>query len=307
MKKNNFLAINLMIIHAFAGASLFVLMKFISKSLSSNQTVFLYKSFLLILLMPWFLYQGGLNNLKTKKFNIYLLGSIFGTSATLCLMHALHHVPVANATILGYLEKILLISIGVGYYKEKITTKMVIAIIACVAAAISIVIPKINNQFEFNIYYLYVFLSIFLWVAYCLTIKYLGEQDNIKCQTFYNTLLSSIFSFLVLFYFKQMDKPILDYNKIIKIIDLIILVSFMYMVVLLSLIKSLREGDLSIITPFGYSKPVFAAILAFFVFNEIPTKVQIFAYLVIIFSSWYLATQVARNKRLVSLSLDGKN
>ncbi len=297
MRKNNFLAINLMIIHALAGASLFILMKFITKNLSSNQVVFLYKTFLLILLMPWFLYQGGLSNLKTKKFNIYLLGSIFGTSATLCLMYALRHVPVANATILGYLEKILLICIGVGYYKEKITTKMVIAIIACVLAAILIVIPKINNQFEFNSYYLYIFLSIFLWVAYCLTIKYLGEKDNMKCQTFYNTLLSSVFSFLVLLCFKQTDKPLFDYDNLIKVIDLIVLVSLMYMVVLLSLIKSLREGELSIITPFGYSKPVFAAILGLLVFKEAPTNAQILAYIIIISSSWYLASQVTQNKK----------
>lgn len=296
MRKNNFLAINLMIIHALAGASLFILMKFITKNLSSNQVVFLYKTFLLILLMPWLLYKGGVNNLKTKKFNIYLLGSFFGTSGTLCLMYALQHVPVANATILGYLEKILLICIGVGYYKEKITTKMIIAIIACLLAAILIVIPKINNQFEFNSYYLYIFLSIFLWVAYCLTIKYLGEKDNMKCQTFYNTLLSSVLSFLVLIFFKQTDEPLLDYDNIIKVIDLIFLVSLMYMAILLSLIKSLREGELSIITPFGYSKPVFAAILGFLVFQEAPTNAQILAYIVIISSSWYLASQATRNK-----------
>jgi drug/metabolite transporter (DMT)-like permease len=290
--KNNKFAILYMLTHALAGASLYATMKIITQTIDSNLAVFLYKTILLFGLMPWFFINGGIKNLVTKKFNIYLLGAVFSTSATLCLMFGIKNVPIANATLIGYLEKILLILVGIYYYKEKITLKMLSAIILAIISAIIIVIPKLNQQFYFNQSYLFIFLSVFLWVAYCLVIKYLGTQDSLKCQTFYNTLLSSLFAMLSLWLFNDKNIPFFPLQEIKTILPLLVITSILYMVVLLSLIKSIRTGDLAIITPFGYTKSVFAAILGYLIFGDVPSNIQILAFFLISFSSCYLILQV---------------
>ncbi len=288
--KNNQLAISMMMLHALAVAGLFVLMKLLTKEISSNFAVFVYKFISLFFLLPWVLSKGGLSNLYTKKISIYIIGSILGTSATLCLMYGLKFIPVANVTILGYLEKVLLILIGIFYFKEKLSWTIILSIIICIAGAIIIVIPKFNHQIEFNHYYTYILLSIILWVLYCLTVKYLGDTDSFKCQTFYTVALSTILSFFVSYFLDKQDyfvKQAFTSNQLI----LFIFSAFLYIIISTSLFKSFRTGNLSIITPFGYTKVVFAAILGYIFFGEIPSLIQIIGYSMIIISSWYIAYQ----------------
>lgn len=288
---NNSKAILFMLVHAFAVASLLALMKLLTKDLNSAQVVFFYKSLLFILILPWVLKNGFINNLKTKKIKLYILGGVLGTSATLCLMHAVKHVPLANATILGYLEKILLVVFGFVLFQEKVSSKKVITILLSFFGAFIITLPYAKKIDSFNVYYFFIFASIVLWVSYCITMKYLGKTENIKTQTFYAIGLSSIFSWPVAFINWNL-REVISFSDIgLKMdhIPLILMAALCYFVVSISFFKSMKYGDLSVITPFGYTKVIFAGILGFIFFREYPSREQLLGYLIIIAAVWYIA------------------
>lgn len=289
IKHDNFKAIIFMILHAFAAASLFALVKILSKTISSNQIVFFYKIILLLMIMPWLIKGGFKKNIYSRRIKTYLYASIFGTSATLFLMYGLKHLPLANVTALSYLEKILLIILGIFYFKEKVSAKAIVAIIFSFIGAFIIILPSTKDMDNFDIYYSFIFAAIILWVVYCLIIKSLCSTESVKAQTFYNTLLSSIISIPLAFFSYSNAEINFNYIEIsIADLPLLFLTAICYLVISISLFKSLQYGDLAIITPIGYTKIIFAALFGVILFKQYPTNYNYLGYFIIALSSWYL-------------------
>lgn len=289
MVKNNFKASILMLIHALAVATLFVSVKFLSQELSSSLVVFLYKFILVVLVFPWLLIEGK-KIFYTTRIKEYIVGGVFGTTATLCLMHAIKYVPVANATALGYLEKIVLILVGVIYFKEKITVKEIMAIVICVIGAVIVILPKLDFS-AYNSYYCYIFVSVILWASYCLIIKSLSKTENIKTQTFYTILISMILSIPAAF-FNWQEFTIIKLDDLgfrLQHIPLLLFTSICYLVLSITAINAYKHGDLAVISPFGYSKVLFSGILGALFFHEYPSNNQYLGYLMIILSACYLS------------------
>ncbi len=306
---DNFKGIMFMLLHALATAALFGLVKILTKDISSNHVVFFYKFILLLIILPWVL-KNGCSYLVTKRFKTYVLGSIFGTSATLCLMHGIKYVPLANATALGYMEKILLVIIGVVYFKEKINNSKLIAIVLSIVGAIIVIFPQlihVNSTQEFNRYYYFIFASIILWVSYCLTVKSLGNTENVKTQTFYTIFLSTLLAMPIAFINWQpivfMDINIVYPQNIISLesiglelhhLPMIFLISICYLILSISIFKSFQCGELSVVTPFGYAKIIFAGLIGAILFKEYPPMTNYIGYILIALSSWYLFRATVR-------------
>lgn len=288
MIKNNFKASILMLIHALSVAALFVSVKSLNQDLSPSLVVFLYKFTLAIIILPWLLIEGK-KIFHTSRIKTYLIGGVFGTSATLCLMYAIKYVPVANATALGYLEKILLILVGVIYFKEKITLKEVMVIIICVIGAVIVILPKLDFN-SYNYYYGYIFISVILWASYCLIIKSLGKTEHIKTQTFYTILISMILSAPIAF-FNWQELTIINLDDLglrLHHMPLLLFTSICYLILSITAINAYKYGDLAVISPFGYSKVLFSGILGAVFFHEYPANNQYLGYIMIILSTCYL-------------------
>jgi drug/metabolite transporter (DMT)-like permease len=301
IEPNNFKGISFMLLHALAVATLLSLMKLLTKDLSSNHVVFFYKGLLCLMILPWAV-KDGLKDLVTKRLGVFIVGALFGTVATLCLMAAIKHLPLANVVILGYMEKILLTAVGFFYFKEKISKGALIAIVLSFIGAVIVVYPEINKESNFNGYYYLVFVSIILWVLYSLIVKYLGKTESIKVQVFYTTLFSMLFSMPVAFVNWQtkvfMGLELLypmgliswqAFSLDLQYLPLIFLLSICYLIISISLFKSFLYGDIVIVMPFGYTKIVFAALIGLIFFAEYPTLYNCIGCLIIIFSSSYLA------------------
>lgn len=295
--KNNLKGIMFMILHALSASMLFALVKLLSREISSNQVVFLYKFTLLLIISPWII-KNGLRVFYTKRLKTYIVSGIFGTSATLCLMYGIQHTALANVTALWYMEKILLVITGVIYFKEKIDIKRAIAIILSFIGAIIVVFPHLNLD-NFNNYYYFIFAAVILWLLYCLTIKSLGRTEKLTTQTLYNIVVSSILSLPIAFINYSNEQIIwAEHTVNLTHIPFIILASLCYLIVCTSNFKSFQCGDLSVVGPFGYTKIIFAGILGMIFFNEFPPINSYIGYIIIGLSSWYLARTAIKIKTI---------
>lgn len=277
-----------MLIDALSVSILFASVKFLAKDISSNQIVFLYKFITLIVILPYIL-KDGLRYLITQKMKLYIIGGVLSTIASLCLMYGMQHVPLANATALNYLEKVLLAIIGITYFKEKYTHLKLIAILASFTGAVIVVQPTVLYEgISFNTIdrnYIYIFISIVLWVMYCITVKMLGRTEHTKTQLFYAVLISTVVSFPAALSSWNTDK--LGYNQL----ALLIVISSCYLIRSVASFNAMKHGDLSIVIPFGYSKIIFTAIIGALIFNESPSLGSYIGYFIIIGSGVALITQ----------------
>jgi drug/metabolite transporter (DMT)-like permease len=298
---NNLRGIFYMLLSAASVSFLLSFAKLSGQNLKSNQVVFCYKAIMFLIILPW-IFSKGIKILHSKKVHLYLLSSFFSTIASICLIHSLKYIELANVTCLGLLEKVLLSLIGLFYFKERYSHIKILAITLSFLAA-SIIIDPNFSKFDSN--YLYVFASIILWVIHCVIVKIIGKTDSDRTQAFYNilfTLFISAVPTLILWKFESFNGltfPIPQTFQGFSTPDINIL--WLFFMAVLSLIrmiasfKALQNCDLSVVMPFGYAKIIFSSLIGFFLFSEAPSDRAYIGFIILTLCAYLLLNE--ENKR----------
>lgn len=317
-KHNNFLGISCILFDTLSVATLYAIVKFVTKDIASNHIVFLYKTSVFLLALPWMLHKGGIENIKTKYFKIHLLRAFFSVGGSLCFMYGLQFVRLIDATVLQNVEQVLLVAIGLLFFNERVTKTKLMAILFSALGVLVVVRPDLFSpgglkNFEFNKGYFFVIASIILWVCNNVTIKKLGVKSNSKNQMFYLLLFSVLFTYPVAFIDWGMVKTslgeiwaptrIISFSEIglqWKHIAFVLAMAVCYFSHSLSLFNALKFGELSVVMPFVYFKMVWAGIYGFVIFGTSPRPVSWIGYALIISSGFALMHREVLRKKKVS-------
>lgn len=318
-KHNNFLGISCIIWDTLSVATLYAIVKFVTKDITSNHIVFLYKISLFFLSLPWILHKGGLDNIKTKYFKIHLLRAFFSVGGSLCFMYGLQFVKLIDATVLQNIEQVLLVAIGMLFFHEKATKTKIVCVFLSLFGVLIIVRPEIFSSVcfselskQFNKGYIFIMASVLLWVCNIVAIKKLGIKSNGKNQMFYLLLFSVIFTYPVAFIDWGVVKTSLggmwlpirmvEFAEIglkWKHVILILGMAVCYFSHSLSLFNALKFGEFSVVMPFVYFKMVWAGIYGFVIFGTEPKMTSWVGYMLIIASGLTLMhREVIRKKRI---------
>ncbi len=322
---HNLVGILFMLFNALSIAVLYAAIKTLTKDMSSSLVVFIYKFSILVLIIPWCLY-GGLKSLKTEKIHLHLSRGFLSICGSLCLFYAIKYIELTDITAIGYMEQVILVIIGILYFKEKATNTKILTIVLSFAGAMLVVYPdvitlnhyylpefhKIDVKGEFNKYYVFVFLSIAFWATNCTVIKVLGKTEKTKVQLFYVMLISCIVAYPLAFMHWQpttifggaveikLPERHLSFNELglqLKHVPVLALLSLCYFIHSIAFFKALKYAELSTVIPFDYSRLVFTGILGFLFFNEIPKDGSYVGYLLIVGAGVYLIRAEAKRRR----------
>jgi drug/metabolite transporter (DMT)-like permease len=224
---NNLYGILFILLNALALSLIYVVMKIITKDISSHLTVFLYKAMILICILPW-CFIDGIKGIKTKRIWMHASRGFLSVSGSLCLFYALKHIDLVDATAIGYLEQVVLVIIGILYFKEPASKTKIVTIILSFVGAVIVVVPVLGEfsygivpnficifftlpdfikNFDYNsytighsnYYYIFVILSIMFWATNSTVIKILGKTEKSKVQLFYVNLFSCLIAFPLAF------------------------------------------------------------------------------------------------------------
>lgn len=277
-----------MLAHALAMSIYYVLTKPLSKSLPPAQFAFLYKFTIFVLILPWCFWGDYKKNLKTKKIGMHVARGTFSLLGSLCFIVAISGLSIANTAAIGYLDHIVVILIGITYFKERLTQSKVIMAVLSTIGAIFILKPGFVS---FNIYYLYAFFAIAFWSLNSTVIKMLGYTERTKAQLFYTTLFSSLFSIpFAIYEWKALEPWHFKY---------LLGMSLCYLIHAVCFFKALKYADMVTVMPFDYSRLVFTGILGFYVLNEVPDKYSVIGYVLIIVGGLYsILTETRKNKKI---------
>lgn len=265
-----------MVLHAFSMAVYYVIIKELSLYINPLQMAFLYKLTLFIAILPWCLWRGSIKNLKTKRFGLHVARGTFSVIGTLCFTVALSHLPAFIIVGISYWEHILVILIGVFYFKEKFESHKIVMVVLSFIGGILIIKP---GYITFNTYYVFLFMAVLFWAMNCSVIKILGATEKLKVQLFYATLFSVLFSFpFALYEWKPVELWQIKY---------LIAIAVCYIIHGVAFFKALKYADMTTVMPFDYTRLFFIAVLGYLVLSELPDRYSILGYIFIVIGGVY--------------------
>ena len=266
----------MMVLHAISMAALYIITKKITTDLHSAHIAFLYKLMILICIFPWCLHGGLRKNLKTKRISMHVARGTFSLLGTLCFFTAMEELSPSNVAAIGYLDHIVLILIGVTYFKEKLTNSKIICILTSFAGAFLIIKPWID---DINYHYIYLFLAVIFWSINSTIIKILGSTEKTKAQLFYVMFFSALFSFPLAL---QEWRP-LDWVHFKYLVGLAVC----YLIHSIAFFKAFKYADVSMVLPFDYTRLVFTGIFGMLFLDQIPDNYALAGYALICLGGIY--------------------
>ncbi|MFI4984254.1 MAG: DMT family transporter [Rickettsiales bacterium] len=286
----------------------------------------------MLAILPW-CFSEGIKGVRTKHIWLHASRGFLSISGTLSLFYAIKYIALTNITAVGYLEQVVLVIIGILYFKEKATLSKVSTIVLSFLGAMIVVYPEvihfphvdipglglvrlpqiaeINLGGEFNYYYIFVFLSIVFWAANCTVIKILGKTENTKVQLFYVMLISCFIAYPFAFFNWQEIElfgmiPVkvptahLDYFELgvkLEHLPIIALLAFCYFIHSIAMFNSFRYAEMSTVIPFDYSRIIFTGVFGFMFFSELPEESSCIGYGMIVFSGIYLVRAESQRRK----------
>lgn len=313
----------LMLINAFATSMLYVIIKYLTEFLTSNQVVFIYKSLVLLGILPWILYDG-ISCVKTKKLKLHLLRGVVSTLGALCFFYGMSKVDVASATALNKMEPVLLMIVSGIFFQEKLSNAKITTVVLSCIGMLFVVYPFITMTdtgiafpfFEegkqdqgFNYHYLIIMLGVLLWTANSSVIKILGKTESNRTQLFYVSLISVLVAMPTAVFqwdyqqFGNWNLPwVSGMNSFVNInsqtVGFLLCLGMLHFMHVACYFQSLKIAEMSVVAPFDYSKLVFGGILGYCFFGNVPTISAYIGYVLIIASGIYLLKIEAADKKL---------
>jgi S-adenosylmethionine uptake transporter len=186
-------------------------------------------------------------------------------------MSALYKMNALDVTALAYLEPILIVVIGIVYFKEQFTgTKLTMILLSFIGAMFIVRPTFMTSNINSSSDSIYIMLALIFWAMNNLSVKVLGRTEHTKAQLFYLTSVSSLISLpIAMQKWHTLEIWHIKYLLILGISHLLHSVSFF---------KALKYADMSIVMPFDYTRLLFTGIMSYAILEEIPNSYSIIGY-----------------------------
>ncbi|MDZ5761310.1 DMT family transporter [Lyticum sinuosum] len=268
----------LMIIHAIAMSILYVISKKLTKIISPEQVAFLYKLGVFVIAFPWYLAKGLYQTIKTNVIHWHFARGGFSLLATIFFYKAIQSIKVADAAAITYLENILVMLVGVFFFKEKFSLSKIIIAICGITGALLIIKPGFES---FSSSYIYIMYSLVFWMCNNIVVKVLGKTEKTHTQLFYSSLFGSILA-IPMIIGKNWNGIELWYN-----FQYIPALAVLHAIHVIAFFRSFKAAEISTVMPFDYSRLIFTGILGYCLFNEKPDAISLLGYFIICFGGIY--------------------
>ena len=280
--KNNKSVLNgigLMIIATVLFSIIHASIKYMSSSMHPFEIAFFRNLFGLLVIAPWFI-KYGIEPLKTKKIKLHMARSFFNVIAMLSFFYSLSIAPLADVASLAFTAPLFASILAVFFLKEIIGIKRILAIIVGFIGAIIVIDPvysSINNGHIFTL------LSASVWSVSLIIIKILGRTESSVTITSYMVIIMIPLSGVAAFF--HWETP----NLYDLLFLMIIGISGTAAQMLLA--QALRQGDTSIIMPFDFLKLIWAVVIGYLFFFEVPSVNTWIGSIIIFLSTLYIANR----------------
>ena len=225
---------------------------------------------------------------KTSRPMLHAFRAITGTLAIIALFIALREIPLADVVSLTFGGPIFVTLGSIFFLSEKVGIKRWLAVLIGFFGMLLIVKPAYE---ELNIYYIFPIIFCIFFACVALSIRSLSSTEPNYRIALYFSLLSMIVGLLTLPFGWVMP------NKFE--LFLLIFTGLVGSVANILLTVSLRYAEASLVTPTKYLNLVFAILLGYFIWSEIPKLLTLVGAGLIIISSVIIFMRESELKKKV--------
>jgi drug/metabolite transporter (DMT)-like permease len=256
MNKNFY--IPLIILSVFFSAALSVLIKLAQQDTNVFTAAFLRFFFGMLVLSPIFI-KTKLTVFKTTHLKTHILRVVLNYPSMLLFFYAINFVSIEKANSLTFIVPFIATILAVIILKEKIYFYRIFALILGFIGMLIVIRPGII-EVSFGVYM--ILISSFLWAVMIIITKRLSRDDSSITILSYQYLLMFIISFVVAIFNWQAPSN--------ETIFYLFLAGFSGTIFHLTLYQAYKLVDVSLVQPYSFLVLIFASIMGYLVFGEIP-------------------------------------
>lgn len=197
--------------------------------------------------------------LKTKRPLAHGARGLLGFLAPFCFFHALKVLPLADASVVFFSSTFILTALSALVFKERVGIHRWGAVVTGFTGVLIAMDPQGDGELSA---YLLVLLSAFVYTLLIISGKRLSENDSVMSLVFSFNLMMGVVSTLLL--------PFVWQTLSTTALSIILLLSLLAMGGHYSLTTAFSKAQVSAIAPFEYSSLLWAALLGYLIWSDIP-------------------------------------
>lgn len=285
MISKNQLGIIFMILSVISFSVMDIVVKLMSSHYPTGQLIFFRGFFGLIPILFIIPKERFGNLLKTEKIKLHLVRAFGGAFAMTFLYLGLKFLPIADAITISFAAPIFATIFSIIFLNEKVRLIRWLAIFFGLTGVIIVLKPG-TELFTYYSFFPILFCIGFATIS--IAIKKLSKTEPDYLIALYFTLVLILFGLISIYMgWKKID---------ISDIHYLIIIGLSGSIGNIFLTKSIREADISLVTPIKYLSLVFAIIAGWLIFNEIPSALTISGAMLIILSTFVIFKREAAKK-----------
>lgn len=246
------------------------LIKIVSVRLPNEMVVFFRSAVGLLALIPWVWYRGGLNALRTQHPRRHLMRALAGLAAMYCYFYAIAHMPLAEATLLNYSTPLFVPFIAWLWLGEPVGRSLKVALAIGFAGIVLILKPGLSLLTPVAL--VAAAAGVFAAVA-MVSIRRLSHSESTTRIVFYFTAISTVISAVPLAWSWRTPEP----GLWAPLISMGVVASAAQ----LMLTRAYACAPAAQVGPFTYATVVFAALVGWLFWAEIPDVFSVFGALLV--------------------------
>jgi drug/metabolite transporter (DMT)-like permease len=257
----------------------------VSDGMHPFEITFFRNLFGLVAVLPLAL-RAGIGGLKSRQPGLLLVRSGFGLVAMFTWFYGLSVVPIAQATALSF-SAVIFGSIGAALLLgERMRVRRWSAVIAGFVGTLVILRPGFADV-DWGA--LIVVLSSICWAGAMLTVKRLSVTDSVVCIVTWNSVLLTVLSLPVAI--PVWVTPSLDQLLWLSLIGLLATVGH------LAMTGAFKASDAAVVFPVDYTRLLWATVIGYLAFGEIPDAWTWIGGTIIFASTAYISYREATLRR----------
>lgn len=255
---NNNLYIPLIVLSVFFSAAMSALLKLAQLDTNVFTAAFFRFLFGVLILTPIFL-KTKLNVFKTTHLKIHILRVIINYPSMLLFFYAINFVSIEKANSLTFIVPFIATILAVIFLGEKIYLYRTFALVLGFIGMLVIVRP---GMIEVSSGVYMILVSSFLWAVMIIITKKLSKDDSPLTILSYQYIFMLFLSFIFALF--NWETPS------VKTLIYLFMAGFSGTIFHLTLYQAYKMVDVSLVQPYSFLVLVFASILGYFIFDEVP-------------------------------------
>ncbi len=274
------------LLSAFTFIILQALTKQLGGKFESMQITFFRAVFGGLAILP-FLYSRGLSAFRTENLAYHIGRGVFGAMAIFLMVFAVIHMPLAEATVIGFTRTLFLIVLAVIFLGESVRWRRWTATLVGFGGVVLILRPG-DETFQLAALAAVSASVCFALAHVCIKKCTIGKDHPLTVQSYY-WLIATALTFLPALWFWVTP----SWNEF----ALLALLGVLSGIAQIFTAYSLSAGEATFVAPFDFTRLVWAALFGVIFFGEGLALVTIFGALVIIGSNVYIAHRHAKENK----------